>query len=85
MNTLSDDESLPQTITELEAEIVIIEQIITDTIQKIKDLMQAESFSEGIYYAKEIHDQRQNKLIFQTRRDLRAVHIRRIRYLQSEE
>lgn len=84
MNTLSNDESLPQTIEELEAEIEIILQMITETKQKIKDLASAESFEDGIFYAQEIHEQRQNKLILQTRKEFRAVHIRRLLYQKSQ-
>lgn len=85
MNNLSDDGSLPQTVEELEAEITIIEQMITENMQKLKELMQSESFKDGIFFAKEIHDQRQTKLILQTRKYLRTVHVRRIRYMESLE
>ena len=58
--------------------------MLTETEQAIKDTMAKEDPARGIWFAQEIHRLQQEKLILQTRRDLRKVRIRRMMLEDSD-
>lgn len=78
MTDLSDDASLPQSQAELEAEIALIEGMIKDTEATTRALMAREDPARGRFFAQEIHAMQQQKLVLQTRAELRRVRVRRI-------
>ena len=78
MKNLSDDASLPDTIPELKTEIRIIEEQLAELLEELKKVSAAEDFTAGIFYPEKIHTLRQNKLVLETRKELRKVRIRRI-------
>ncbi len=69
---------MPQTKTELEAEIVIIDNMLEENAAALRTLLAAEDPAAGLYYAQDIHKLRQEKLMLMTRRELRQVRIRRL-------
>ena len=82
MKSLSDDASLPQTKTELEAEIATIDCMLEEGDAALRTLLASENPESGIFHAGDIHTLRQQKLMLLTRRELRQVRIRRILYQQ---
>lgn len=71
---------MPQTKPELEAEIAIIDRELDETDAALRTLLAAEDPAAGIFYAQDIHNLRQKKLMLMTRRELRQVRIRRLQY-----
>lgn len=84
MKNLSDDASLPEQIPQLKQEIATIEQALKELDAQTRAAMASENPAQGIFCAAKIHELRQQKLVLQTRRELRAVKIRRINYLSQE-
>ena len=69
---------MPQTQTELEAEIAILDTMLAETEATLRDLVARENPAKGVFFAQEIHTLRQQKLVLKTRQELRRTHIRRI-------
>ena len=69
---------MPQTQTELEAEIAILDTMLAETEATLRDLVARENPAKGVFFAHEIHTLRQQKLVLKTRQELRRTHIRRI-------
>lgn len=74
---------MPQTKPALEAEIAIIDRELDETDAALRTLLTAEDPATGVYYAQDIHNLRQQKLVLMTRKQLRQVRIRRIHYNES--
>ncbi len=63
---------------ELETEIAIIDVMLDENDAALRTLLAAEDPSAGVFYAQDIHELRQKKLMLMTRRELRQVRIRRL-------
>lgn len=74
---------LPETISELEAQISIIEAVQKQYLCTIKELMNREDFEKGIYYAQEIHELHQKKNMLETHKQYRRVRINRLKFEKS--
>lgn len=66
-------------------EIATIEQALQELAGQVRATMAAEDPEQGVFFAAEIHALRQQKLVLQTRKELRAVRIRRIKYMAEFE
>lgn len=66
-------------------EIATIEQALLELASQLRESMLAEKPEQGVFFAAEIHAMRQQKMVLQTRRELRAVRIRRIKYMAELE
>ncbi len=62
----------------------MIDELIQEQETAIRETMLAEKPAEGIFYAAKLHTLRQDKLILQTRRDLRRVRLRRLQIGNEE-
>ena len=71
---------MPQTKAELEAEIATIDRELDETDAALRTLLVAEDPAQGVFYAQDIHNLRQQKLMLMTRRELRLVRIRRLQH-----
>ena len=71
---------LPETISELEAQIAVIEAEQKRCADTIKELMAREDFAKGIYYAQEIHELHQQKNMLETHKQYRRVRIGRLNF-----
>lgn len=71
---------LPETITELEAQIARIEQTQDQCARTIRDLMAREDPMNGIAFPAEIHELHQQKNMLETHKEFRRVRIRRLRF-----
>ncbi len=71
---------LPQTISELEEQISVIERVQKQCLHAIKELMDREDFEKGIYYAQEIHELHQQKNMLETHKQYRRVRINRLKF-----
>lgn len=76
---------MPDTIPQLMQEIATIEQALQELADQLREKMGAEKPEQGVFFAAEIHAMRQQKLVLQTRKELRAVRIRRIKYMGELE
>ena len=71
--------SLPTTIFELEAEIELISAAQKKCDAMIRDLMNREDPTAGIFFPAEIHELHQQKNMLETHKEFRRVRIRRLR------
>lgn len=71
--------SLPETMTELEAEVAFIEAAQARCSAMIRDLMNREDPAEGIFFPAEIHELHQQKNMLETHKEFRRVRMRRLR------
>lgn len=76
---------MPDTIPQLKQEIATIEAALVALDTELRSHMAAEDPAAGIFRAAEIHNLRQEKMVLLTRREFRAVRIRRIKYMEAEE
>lgn len=74
---------LPTTISELEDQIAFLEQIQEQCAQAIQDFTAREDVDAGIVYAREIHDLRRQKNMFQTHKEFRVVRLYRLKAEES--
>ncbi len=51
----------------------------------LRTLLAAEDPAAGVFYAQDIHELRQKKLVLLTRKELRQVRIRRLAFQEYEE
>lgn len=70
---------LPETISELEAQMVLIGAVQKDCDKKIRELMAAEDVEKGIVFPQEIHELHQQKNMLETHMQYRRVRINRLR------
>ena len=70
---------LPETISELEAQMAVIEAVQKECTRKIRELMDAEDVENGIVFPQEIHALHQEKNMLETHMQYRRVRIRRLR------
>lgn len=70
---------LPETMTELEAEVAFIEAAQKRCDEMIRDLMSREDPAAGIFFPAEIHELHQQKNMLETHREFRHVRMRRLR------
>ncbi len=84
--TQSQTESVSEStdIKTLEAEIEQLKLELDQCMKRIRLLMQSENPSEGIFFAKEIFENRQDKLRLEVEIELRQKKINRIRLGMSE-
>ncbi len=74
---------MPQTKKELEAEIALIETMLSENDAALRTLLTAEDPQNGVNYAQDIHELRQKKMVLMTRKQLREVRIKRLLYSES--
>ena len=70
---------LPETISELEAQMALIGAVQKDCDKKIRELMAAEDVEKGIVFPQEIHELHQQKNMLETHMQYRRVRINRLR------
>ncbi len=75
---------MPQTKKELEAEIALINTMLEENDAALRTLLAAEDPQSGLFYAQDIHNLRQEKMVLITRKQLREVRIRRIVYNEPD-
>ena len=85
MNPLSDDASLPASQPALESEIATIDSLLLETEARLKECMMAENPAKGVFFAQEIHALQKEKLVLQTRRELRKTRIRRLLFAAAQD
>lgn len=70
---------LPETISELEAQMAVIGAVQKECDKKIRELMAAEDVEKGIVFPQEIHELHQQKNMLETHMQYRRVRINRLR------
>lgn len=70
---------LPETISELEAQMELIGSVQKECDRKIRELMAAENVEKGVVFPQEIHELHQQKNMLETHMQYRRVRIRRLR------
>ena len=70
---------LPETISELEAQMALIGAVQQECDKKIRELMAAEDVEKGIVFPQEIHELHQQKNMLETHMQYRRVRINRLR------
>ena len=70
---------LPETISELEAQMGIIGAVQKACEKKIREFMAAEDVEKGIAFPQEIHELHQQKNMLETHMQYRRVRINRLR------
>ena len=70
---------LPETISELEAQMAVIEAVQKECTRKIRELMDAEDVEKGIVFPQEIHELHQQKNMLETHMQYRRVGLNRLR------
>ena len=70
---------LPETISELEAQMDVIGAVQKECEKKIRELMAAEDVEKGIVFPQEIHELHQRKNMLETHMQYRRVRINRLR------
>lgn len=70
---------LPETMTELEAEVAFIEAAQKRCDDMIRDLMSKEDPAKGVFFPAEIHELHQQKNMLETHKEFRRVRMRRLR------
>ncbi len=70
---------LPETISELEAQMAVIAAVQKQCVQKIQELMDAEDVEKGIVFPQEIHELHQQKNMLETHMQYRRVRMNRLR------
>ena len=70
---------LPETISELEAQMAVIAAVQKQCAQKIRELMDAEDVEKGIVFPQEIHELHQQKNMLETHMQYRRVRMNRLR------
>ena len=70
---------LPETISELEAQMDVIGAVQKQCEKKIRELMDAEDFEKGIFFPREIHELHQQKNMLETHMQYRRVRLNRLR------
>ncbi len=66
----------------METEIQLIDNLLDENDAALRTLLATEDPAAGIFYAQDIHELRQKKLVLLTRKELRQVHIRRLAYAE---
>ena len=74
---------LPETITELEDQIALIEKAQAQCVWTIRDLMEREDPLHGVAFPAEIHELHQQKNMLETHKEFRKVRIRRLRFQEN--
>ncbi len=77
--SLLDDASLPSNIEGLEEELLEVKHRQQLCQSLISDLMNKEDHTKGVFFAKEIHEARQLKMMLQYQHDLRTAKANRLR------
>ncbi len=77
--SLLNDESLPNSIEELEEQLKEISKRQSFCAEQVKELMSKENPSKGLFFASEIHQNIQLKMLLQYQFDLRKAKINRLR------
>ena len=70
---------LPETISELEAQMALIGAVQQECDKKIRELMDAEDVEKGIVFPQEIHELHQQKNMLETHMQYRRVRMNRLR------
>ena len=70
---------LPETISEIEAQMAVIEAVQKECTRKIRELMDAEDVEKGIVFPQEIHELHQQKNMLETHMQYRRVRLNRLR------
>ena len=70
---------LPETMTELEAEVTLIEAAQKRCDDMIRDLMGREDAAQGVFFPAEIHELHQQKNMLETHKEFRRGRMRRLR------
>ena len=70
---------LPETISEIEAQMAAIEAVHKECTRKIRELMDAEDVEKGIVFPQEIHELHQQKNMLETHMQYRRVRLNRLR------
>ena len=70
---------LPETISEIEAQMAVIEAVQKECTRKIRELMDAEDVEKGIVFPQEIHELHQQKNMLETHMQYRRVRMNRLR------
>lgn len=76
---------LPETTTELEEQIALIEKAQKQCADTIRELMAREDPMHGIAFPAEIHELHQQKNMLETHKEFRRVRLRRLRFQENEE
>lgn len=76
---------LPETMTELEEQVALIEKAQAQCARTIRDLMEREDPMRGIAFPAEIHELHQQKNMLETHKEFRRVRIRRLRFQENGE
>ena len=79
MTSLLDDESLPNDIAGLEAQIVELDGKMEECREKTKALMAAEDPVNGIFHAEAIHEAKQLHMMLRYQQDLRKARLSQMR------
>ncbi len=75
---------LPETISELEEQIVRIEEAQKACSAAIRRLMESEDMAKGVFFPAQIHELHQLKNMLETHRQYRRVRISRIKLQNGE-
>ena len=75
---------LPETITELNEQIALIEKVQKQCTDTIRELMAREDPMHGVAFPAEIHELHQQKNMLETHKEFRKVRIRRLQFMQNE-
>lgn len=70
---------LPETISELEAQMAVIKAVQNECTRKIRELMDAEDVEKGVVFPQEIHELHQQKNMLETHMQYRRVRVNRLR------
>ena len=70
---------LPETISEIEAQMAVIEAVQKECTRKIRELMDAEDVEKGIVFPQEIHELHQQKNMLETHMQYRRVRLNMLR------
>lgn len=70
---------LPETISELEAQMDVIGAVQKECDRRIRELMNAEDVEKGIVFPQDIHELHQQKNMLETHMQYRRVKIKRLR------
>lgn len=70
---------LPEMISEIEAQMAVIEAVQKECTRKIRELMDAEDVEKGIVFPQEIHELHQQKNMLETHMQYRRVRLNRLR------
>ncbi len=71
---------LPETISELEAQIALLDEERKNCADTIRELMAREDPQKGVFFPAEIHALRQQRNILESHRQFRAARVNRLRF-----